>query len=201
MMGLDPCTESVDSSSGDEATEGPFGDEVLDRCMAGVDLDAIRARAAARSGSWISLVRRERREVRSGLESTRWNSCWSFTLGSGLSFGESSQSESSSSSSMALSDTSSSDSKTSSSSCTRWLMVRDSTSSLNDVCFLWLFGFARFAVSELCGCWLDMRSSKELSSSPEEPPMKKAPPFLESSGLWIIDFAATAAAARFVCER
>ena len=55
VMGLDrgisgPRMVRVASSSGDAATEGPLGDEVRERCIAGVDLDAALARAAARCG-------------------------------------------------------------------------------------------------------------------------------------------------------
>lgn len=53
MMGLDrvilgPRMVRVGSSSGDAATEGPLGVDVRERCMAGVDRDAMLARAAAR---------------------------------------------------------------------------------------------------------------------------------------------------------
>lgn len=124
MMGFDrgtsgPCMVRPGSSSGDAAIDGPLGDDVRDRCIAGVDLDAWFARAAARSGSCIKVVRRDRREVRFGLESTRWNNgCFSLSLDPPLSDAESSQSEESSSSSIALSEmsSSSSDSKTASSS-------------------------------------------------------------------------------------
>lgn len=43
-----PRIKSVDSSSGDAATEGPLGEDVRERCMAGVDFDAALLRAAAR---------------------------------------------------------------------------------------------------------------------------------------------------------
>ena len=57
MIGLDrgtfdPCIASVDSSSGEPATDGPLGDDVRDRdrCIAEVDFEAMFASAAARSG-------------------------------------------------------------------------------------------------------------------------------------------------------
>lgn len=37
------------SESGEKASEGPLGDDVRDRCRAGVDFEAALARAAARS--------------------------------------------------------------------------------------------------------------------------------------------------------
>lgn len=42
---------ALSSESGEAANDGPFGDEVRDRCKAGVDLDAAAAfaRAFARS--------------------------------------------------------------------------------------------------------------------------------------------------------
>lgn len=173
-----PPIVSEQSSSGDVPVDGPLGVDLLDRRKADVDFEAILAKAAARSGSCMSVVRRDRRETRFGLESTRWNSGLSFTRGSALSETESSQSEpsssSTSSSSIALSETSSSssDSKTSSSSSARLLMVLDSTSSLKEVCFLERRGCFSPAVKELClGCE-SIRSSNELSSSPDDPPSK-----------------------------
>ncbi len=138
----------------------------------------------------MSVVSSDRRDVIFGLESTLWKSCLSFVRGSALSDTESSQSDpssssSSSSSSMALSGASpsSSDSKTSSSSCDLWwLIVRDSTSSLNEVCFLLLRGSFKPAVNELCLVgWHDICSSNELSSSPDEPPRTNMPPIFDPS--------------------
>ena len=65
--------------SGEVATEGPFGVLLPDRCIAGVDRDAAFASAFARSGSCIRVVSSDRREVRFGLESTRWNISFSLT--------------------------------------------------------------------------------------------------------------------------
>ena len=82
-------------------------------------------------------------------------------------------------------------------------MVRDSTSSLKDVCFLSAGDFLRPAVKLLClGCWVDIFSSKELSSSPDEPPSMNKPPFLlESSVLGCrLDLAGTGVGARWVCD-
>lgn len=59
------------SSSGEPATDGPLGEEVRDRCSAGVEREAAAVRAAARCGSWSAVVRSDRLEVRFGLESTR----------------------------------------------------------------------------------------------------------------------------------
>ena len=42
--------DNIDSSSGEQATEGPLREDVRDRCKAGLDFAAISARAAARSG-------------------------------------------------------------------------------------------------------------------------------------------------------
>jgi len=55
MIGFDreisgPRMVRVDSSSGEAAIDGPLGDVVRERCIAGVDLDAALARAAARCG-------------------------------------------------------------------------------------------------------------------------------------------------------
>lgn len=65
--------------SGEVATEGPFGVFRPDLRIAGVEREAAFASALARSGSCIRLVRSERREVRLGLESTRWKSSLSLT--------------------------------------------------------------------------------------------------------------------------
>lgn len=144
---------------------------------------------------------RDRREGRCGLESTRRKRFFSFKLDAPLSVCESSQSEESSSSSMALSEisSSSSDSNTPSSSCDLLLMVRDSTSSLKEVCFL--SGDDRLRPAERplwCGCWLIIFSSNELSSSPEEPPSMNM--FFLSLGCsdleWRLDFVGTGVGAR-----
>lgn len=75
---LDTCSwdrngSGISSSCTGEVPSGPFGDVVRERRIAGVDLDAAFCRAAARSFSCIILVSSERREVRFGRESTRWN--------------------------------------------------------------------------------------------------------------------------------
>lgn len=106
------------SSSGGDVPSGPLGDDVRERRMAGVDLDAAFCSAEARSFSCIKLVSSDRREVRCGRESTRWNISFS-SIGGAASLASSSSSHSSStssSSSIALSDCSSSSdsSKTSS---------------------------------------------------------------------------------------
>ena len=98
------------AGSGEVATDGPFGVSLPDRRIAGVERDAAFASAFARSGSCIKVVRSDRRDVRFGLESCRWNISFSFTDDGPLWSSESSQSDESSSSSIALSDTSSSSS-------------------------------------------------------------------------------------------
>ena len=133
--------------SGDVATEGPFGDVVRDRRMAGVERDAAFCIAFARSGSCIKVVSNDRRVVRFGLESTRWNISFSLTEDGPLWSSESSQSDESSSSSIALSDTSSSsssDSNTGLCSAAR----PTATSSLNEVCFLLPMLLGRFKLSD-----------------------------------------------------
>jgi hypothetical protein len=90
------------SESGEAATDGPCGDEVRDRCIAGVDFDAGFVRAAAPSFWQNMVVMRDRREVRLGRESTRWKKVFSSMLDFPLLSIESSQSDESSSSSMAL---------------------------------------------------------------------------------------------------
>ncbi len=95
-------------SWGEVPSEGPLGVEVRERRMAGVDREASFWRASARSFSCIRLVRSDRREVRFGRESTRWNMSFSSALDRPSSVSESSQASSSSSSSIALSETSSS---------------------------------------------------------------------------------------------
>ena len=211
MIGLAPgafssCMSKNESSSGEAANEGPLGEDVFDLRNADVDFEAfkaISARAAARSGWCINVVRRDRREGKCGLESTRWNSCFSLTLDAPLSVAESSQSEESSSSSIALSETSSSSSEssnTSSSSCDLLVMVLDSTSSLKDVCFI--SSDDRFKPDVrllLCDCWADILSSNELSSSPEEPPSMNPMLFFffASSVLgWTLDLVGTGVGAR-----
>ena len=123
--------------SGEVATDGPFGVFRPDLRMCGVERDAALASAFARSGSCIKVVRSDRRDVRFGLESTRWKSSFSLTDDGPLWSSESSQSEESSSSSIALSETSSSSSSDSKTGlCVAALPT--ATSSLNDVCFLLL---------------------------------------------------------------
>lgn len=109
------CSCKCEPDSGDVARDGPLGVVVRDRRMAGVDRDAAFARALALSGSCMSVVSNDRRDVRFGLESTRWNRSFSLTEDGPLPSSESSQSDESSSSSIALSEissSSSSDSKT-----------------------------------------------------------------------------------------
>lgn len=125
------------SESAEAASDGPLGEDVRERCRLAVDRAAASARALARSFWWSMVVISDRREVRLGLESTRWKKVFSSMLAWPLSSLESSQSEESSSSSMALSSTSSSSvSKTSSSNGRSSEMVLVATSSLNEVCFL-----------------------------------------------------------------
>ena len=80
IMGLDPgtmcsCDASIELSSGEAATEGPLGEDVLDlRCNAGCDfedLSACSANAAALSGWCIRVVSKDRLDGKCGLESTR----------------------------------------------------------------------------------------------------------------------------------
>ena len=62
------------SGSGEVATDGPFGELVLDRRIAGVERDAAFWSALVRSlgtSPARSIVMSERREVKLGLESTR----------------------------------------------------------------------------------------------------------------------------------
>lgn len=121
---------------GEVATDGPFGVVALDLRRAGVDRDAAFARALALSGSCIKVVSSDRREVRLGLESTRWKSSRSFTDdGPDCWSSESSQSEESSSSSMALSETSSSSSSDPNTELYSAAFAT-ATSSLNAVLFL-----------------------------------------------------------------
>ena len=123
--------------SGEVATEGPFGVVFLDRRIAGVEREAALASARARSGSCMSVVSSDRRDVRFGLESTRWKSSFSLTDECAL-WSDSQSDESSSSSSIALSDTASSSSSSSSDSNTGLCSAARpiATSSLNEVCFL-----------------------------------------------------------------
>ena len=120
------------------------------------------------------VVIKDRREVRLGLESTRWKNVFSSMLALPLSSIESSQSEESSSSSMALSSISSSSSvsKTSSSKGCSSLIVRVATSSLNDVCFLFASGLWMLSVNALVGGTF-IFGGRELSSSLDEPPKEK----------------------------
>ena len=183
-----PSIVTEESSFGDVPTEGPCGVEVLDRRSAGVDLEAIFAKAAALSGSFRRVVRSDLRETRLGFESTRWNngalvvfsplSDWSSSHSSSSS---SSSSESSSIALSSLSSSSSESSKTSSSSCDLLFSVRDSISSLNESCFLLLLvELLSPAVSELCLAGDDMWLSKEppsFSSDDPVPSMNMAPFF------------------------
>lgn len=66
-----PPMVSEQSSSGVVPVDGPLGVDLRDRRKADVDFEAILAKAAARSGSCISVVNKDRRETRFGLESTR----------------------------------------------------------------------------------------------------------------------------------
>lgn len=111
-----PCARPCAIDVGASACEfrGPFGEEVRERRIAGVDLDAAFCMAAARSFSCIMLVRSDRLETRFGFESTRWNISRSLTLDGMLCSSSSSQSSSTSSSSIALLDCSSSSSSESS---------------------------------------------------------------------------------------
>lgn len=162
------------SESGEAARDGPFGEVVLDRNNAGVDRDvfaAAWARAVARSFWWSIVVMSDRREVKTGLESTRWKKVFSSMLGFPPSSTESSQSDESSSSSIALSSISSSSSVSKTSSLraddSSW-MVRDAISSLNEVCFLTTGGRVKplgTSFAMLCG--------NELSSSLDDPPKEK----------------------------
>jgi len=126
------CGGSWMVGCGEPGADGPLGVLVRDRRSAGVDLVAALAMAFARSGSCIIVVSSDRREVRFGRESTRWNISFSLTEDGPLCSSESSQSDESSSSSMALSETSSS----SSSDSKTGLSLATATSSLNDACFL-----------------------------------------------------------------
>ena len=173
-----------------------------------MERDAAFASAFARSGSCIKVVSSDRRDVRFGLESTRWKSSFSFTDDGPLWSSESSQSEESSSSSIALSETSSSSSSDSKTGlCVAALAT--ATSSLKEVCFLLLelpkllFGRLRLSDSELLYMWL----SSELSSSPDEVPIVNIAPFFfggfdcAKRGEVLRIGVGCAAAARFVCER
>lgn len=77
MIGLARDAVAVSSAviwipdSGEVPTDGPFGVLRPDRRMCGVDREAAFASAFARSGSCMSVVRRDRLEVRFGRESTR----------------------------------------------------------------------------------------------------------------------------------
>ncbi len=65
---------AASSDSKDTARDGPLGEEVRERCRAGVDLEAVAAAIAsamALSFWWSMVVIKDRREVRFGLESTR----------------------------------------------------------------------------------------------------------------------------------
>ena len=158
----------------------------------------------------MSVVRRDRLDVKFGRESTRWNISLSFTEDGWLRSSESSQSEESSSSSIALSDTPSSSSSSSVSKTASWCAaLPTATSSLNDVCFLLLeplkllCGRLRLSDSWLLYMWL----SNELSSSPEEVPMVNMAPFFlavlvcANVGGGFLRIGVGCAATRFVCER
>lgn len=191
--------------SGEVATDGPLGVAVRDRRIAGVDRDAAFASAFARSGSCIKVVKSERRDVRFGRESTRWNRSFSLTDECALISSESSQSDESSSSSIALSDTSSSsssDSNTGLCSAARPIAI----SFLKDVCFLLLdpprgpAGRFKLSDSALLNMWL----SSELSSSPDDVPMVNIGPFFFGCAacLWgTVLRIGVGCAARLVCDR
>lgn len=108
---------SISRRCGEGVAEGPLGEAPRERRRAGVDREAALARARARSGSCIKVVRRDRREVRLGCESTLRNmpllsSVDELPLSPTSS---SSQSDESSSSSITLSNASSSSSSSDSS--------------------------------------------------------------------------------------
>jgi len=139
--GFDESTSNV-SSSGDAGIDGPFGVDVLDRCIIGIDREAAFCIAAARCVSWRPCVMMERRELRFTRDSTLGNV-------SGLKFSSVSASSSHSSSSMALSEISS-DSYSSSSSSLSMALPSSAlvermnfffgisvTFSKKEVCFLW----------------------------------------------------------------
>lgn len=213
MMGCAPRGISwivvvmCDTESGEVATEGPFGVVVRDLRIAGVDRDAAFARALARSGSCISVVRSDLRDVRFGLDPTRWKRSLSLMEDGPLPSSESSQSDESSSSSIALSDTSSSSSSDSKTGlCRAAEAFAFDAWSLNEVCFLEVSppsrndGFLRLSDSRLLCMWL----SSELSSSPDDVPIVNMAPFFlggccryEGEVLRI----GVGIAARFVCER
>ena len=197
-------------SIGEPPSEGPLDIDVLVLLITGEDFEAKLAKVAARSSSCNPLVKMDRRETRSKFvcESTRWNKGLSLAGFSALSDASSSQSSSSSSSSsesssIALSS-SSSDSNTSSSSWDLFSRARDSTSSRKDSVFLFPLGRFRPKVSELCLGREAILSSKELSSSPEEPPpsMKTASLLIAFSVLAVgLYFTGIASGARCVFER
>lgn len=172
---------------GDVAREGPLGVLVLDRRSAGVDRDAAFARALARSGSCIMVVSRDRRDVRFGLESTRWKSSLSLTEDGPLCSSESSQSDESSSSSIALSEISSSSSSDSNTGLSLDAARPTATSSLNEVCFLFsslpLLPFECFSLSD-SELLYDMCRSNELSSSPDDVPIVNIGPFFFGCACW-----------------
>lgn len=209
-LGISNCTGGASCKfepvSGEVATEGPLGVVVLDLLIAGVERDAALASAFARSGSCISVVSSDRRDVRFGLESTRWKRSFSFTDDGPLASSESSQSEESSSSSMALSDTSSSSSSLSKTGLfLAAAALPIATSSLKEVCFLLpslrrLLLLRRLSESTLrCMC-----ESREDSSSPEDVPMvNMAPFFFGGAGRYCGDVLrmGVGCEARLVCER
>lgn len=173
---------AASSESGDAARDGPLGEDVRERCRAEVDLEAAAAVASALALSfwWSMVVIKDRREVRLGLESTRWKKVFSSMLAFPLSSTESSQSDESSSSSIALSSISSSSvSKTSSSNGCSSLIVRVATSSLNDVTFLFS---GRLSANALCFIFC----GSELSSSLDEPPKLKIAFFFCIVGLRLL---------------
>ena len=212
-IGLDLviCPGSMASegfSTGEPPSEGPLDIDVFVRLITGEDFEAKFAKVAARSSSCNPLVNMDRRDTRFGCESTRWNKGLSLAGFSALSDASSSQSSSSSSSSsesssIALSS-SSSDSNTSSSSWDLFSRARDSTSSRKDSVFLFPLGRFKPNVSELCLGREAILSSKELSSSPEEPPPSmNTASFLVAFSVLLVGlyFIGIASGARCVCER
>ena len=71
LVGSWPGSARRAPGSGEVASEGPFGVDVLDRRSMGVDFEAAFCSAFARSGSCMRVVRSDRREVKFGRESTR----------------------------------------------------------------------------------------------------------------------------------
>lgn len=171
-----PCARIIRpaSSWGEVPVEGPLGLVVRDLRIAGLDRDAAFWRAVARSVWCSAVVRRERCEVRFGLESTLLNSSFSLTLGGPLLLSSSSSQSSSSvsSSSMALSSESSSSVSLAMASSLSEAMVwkvRMATSCLNDVVFRMGAGCLNWSVRELRLVRYEASNELMLSSSDEAP--------------------------------